>query len=38
VRDHVHGWVYDIRNGLLRDLEVDPAEEPAHHAFDLDGL
>jgi carbonic anhydrase len=38
VRDHVHGWVYDIRNGLLRDLEVDPAEEPAHHAFDLDDL
>jgi len=21
---HVHGWVYDIREGLLRDLEVDP--------------
>lgn len=22
---HVHGWVYDIREGLLRDLEVDVA-------------
>lgn len=21
---HVHGWVYDIRDGLLRDLAIDP--------------
>jgi carbonic anhydrase len=21
---HVHGWVYDIHDGLLRDLEIDP--------------
>jgi succinate dehydrogenase/fumarate reductase-like Fe-S protein len=20
---HVHGWVYDIREGLIKDLEVD---------------
>jgi carbonic anhydrase len=26
-RIHVHGWVYDIREGLLRDLEIDPESE-----------
>lgn len=35
---HVHGWVYDIRKGLLSDLEVDPAEEPALHVYELDGV
>jgi carbonic anhydrase len=25
VAEHVHGWVYDIREGLLRDLQVDPS-------------
>jgi carbonic anhydrase len=30
-RLHVHGWVYDIRDGLLRDLEVDPESEFAGH-------
>ena len=25
VSEHVHGWVYDIREGLLRDLNVDPS-------------
>lgn len=25
VAEHVHGWVYDIREGLLRDLNVDPS-------------
>lgn len=24
---HVHGWVYDIRDGLLRDLQIDPDRE-----------
>jgi carbonic anhydrase len=24
---HVHGWVYDIHEGLLRDLHVDPERE-----------
>jgi carbonic anhydrase len=31
VVEHVHGWVYDIREGLLRDLDVDP-----RHRSDLD--
>jgi len=35
---HVHGWVYDIRKGLLRDLEVSPADEPARHVYELGGL
>jgi carbonic anhydrase len=35
---HVHGWVYDIRKGLLSDLEVDPSEESARHVYELDGL
>jgi hypothetical protein len=26
---HVHGWVYGLHEGLLRDPEVDP-----EHAFD----
>jgi carbonic anhydrase len=30
-RLHVHGWVYDIRDGLLRDLEINPE-------VDFDGL
>ena len=35
---HVHGWVYDLRHGLLRDLEIDPADEPARAIYELDGL
>jgi carbonic anhydrase len=31
VVEHVHGWVYDIREGLLRDLDVNP-----RHRSDLD--
>jgi carbonic anhydrase len=26
-RLHVHGWVYDIADGVLRDLEVDPDQD-----------
>lgn len=29
---HVHGWVFDIRTGLLRDLHVDPAADLAASA------
>lgn len=36
--DHVHGWAYDLRHGLLKDLEIDPADEPARSIYDLDGL
>jgi carbonic anhydrase len=35
---HVHGWVYDIRQGLLHDLEVDPDDQPAGRIYRLDGL
>jgi carbonic anhydrase len=35
---HVHGWAYDLRHGLLKDLEVDPADEPAHSIYNLDNL
>jgi carbonic anhydrase len=35
---HVHGWVYDIRKGLLHDLHVTPAEEPARHVYEIGGL
>jgi carbonic anhydrase len=31
---HVHGWVYDLKEGLLRDLEVDPDADPDAQ-FDL---
>lgn len=34
--NHVHGWAYDIRRGLLKDLEVDPADEPARYIYDID--
>jgi carbonic anhydrase len=36
--EHVHGWVYDLRHGLLTDLEIDPADEPARRSYELDGL
>ena len=36
--DHVHGWAYDLRHGLLKDLEIDPADEPARRIYDLDHL
>ena len=36
--DHVHGWAYDLRHGLLEDLQIDPADEPARNIYDLDGL
>jgi hypothetical protein len=38
MRDHVHGWVYDLRRGLLEDLLIDPAEEPARSIYHLEGL
>ena len=38
MRTHVHGWAYDLRHGLLKDLEIDPADEPARGIYDLDGL
>jgi carbonic anhydrase len=36
--NHVHGWAYDLRHGLLKDLRIDPADEPARSIYDLDGL
>jgi carbonic anhydrase len=38
MRAHVHGWVYDIRQGLLRDLMIDPGDEPASWIYELNGL
>ena len=38
IRAHVHGWVYDLRRGLLNDLEIDPADEPARGVYELDNL
>ncbi len=35
---HVHGWAYDLRHGLLKDLEIDPADESARRIYHLDGL
>lgn len=35
---HVHGWVYDIRKGLLHDLDVDPSDESARHVYKFDYL
>jgi carbonic anhydrase len=35
---HVHGWAYDLRRGLLKDLDIDPADQPAHHMYHLDNL
>jgi carbonic anhydrase len=38
-RVHVHGWVYDLRDGHLQDLEVDPeAEFPGIRLYDYDDL
>ena len=36
--DHVHGWAYDLRRGLLKDLLIDPADQPARSIYELDGL
>jgi carbonic anhydrase len=36
--EHVHGWAYDLRHGLLKDLEIDPADEPAHGVYHFDNL
>ena len=34
-RLHVHGWVYDIRDGVLRDLEIDPERDfDGHDIYD----
>jgi carbonic anhydrase len=38
MRNHVHGWVYDLRRGLLNDLLIDPADESARNIYDLEGL
>ncbi len=36
---HVHGWVYDIRDGLLRDLCIDPERDfDGHEIFDYSDL
>jgi len=36
-RLHIHGWVYDIRDGLLRDLEIDPEVDfDGHEIYDYD--
>jgi len=38
-RLHVHGWVYDLREGLLRDLEVDPEHDfDGVEIYDFDDL
>jgi carbonic anhydrase len=32
---HVHGWVYDIRDGLLRDLDIQPERDfEGSHIYD----
>ena len=31
-------WSYDLRHGLLEDLEIDPADEPTWGVYDLEGL
>jgi len=34
---HVHGWVYDIRDGVLRDLQIDPEKDfPDHDLYDYE--
>jgi carbonic anhydrase len=34
-RLHVHGWVYSLRDGVLRDLEIDPEVEfTGHEIYD----
>jgi len=35
---HVDGWAYDLHHGLLKDLKIDPADEPARRIYDLDNL
>ncbi len=35
---HVHGWAYDIRKGLLKDLDIDPRDQPARFIYELDSL
>lgn len=35
VAEHVHGWVYDIREGLLRDLDVDPRHRGDRRVYAL---
>lgn len=36
---HVHGWVYDIRDGLLHDLEIDSDQDiGGHEIFDFSEL
>ncbi len=38
-RLHVHGWVYDIRDGLLRDLAIDPDRDfEGHEIFNYRDL
>lgn len=35
---HVHGWVYDLNEGLLRDLCIDPDQEFPVALYDYDDL
>lgn len=38
-RLHVHGWVYDIRDGLLKDLNIDPERDfDGHGIYDYKDL
>jgi len=30
--------VYDLRHGLLKDLEIDPADEPSRRIYDPENL
>ncbi len=35
---HVHGWAYDIRKGLLKDLEITTADQPSLAIYDFKNL
>lgn len=35
----MHGWVYDLREGLLRDLEIDPERDfDGRRIYDYDDV
>ncbi len=34
---YIHGWVYDLKDGLIKDLEVDfPSTKDLHSVYHLD--